>query len=108
VALGAHALRHHSVVTVALWWSRARWAQPAFVVRLVARGLAFHGPCATVALPMPPFTRIHSVGNFRSSSEALLALAWTAAANKSFDTDAQRRSFASLRSSPTGAGQLRR
>ena len=27
--------------------------------------------------------------------------------NKSFDTDAQRRSFASLRSFPLGAGQLR-
>ena len=28
--------------------------------------------------------------------------------NKSFDTDAQRRSFASLRSSPPVAGQLQR
>ena len=28
--------------------------------------------------------------------------------NKSFDADAQRRSFASLRSLPLGAGQLRR
>jgi hypothetical protein len=92
----------------ALGQSRARWAQPAFVVRLVARGLAFDGPCATVVPPMPPFTSMHSVGKSHPSTEALLALNPTAWANKSFDTDARRRAFDSLQPSPPGAGQLRR
>ena len=54
-----------------------------------------------------PFGRVGSVANRRQTMH-VHAVAGNPPHNRSFDTDAQRRSFASLRPSPSVAGQLQR
>jgi hypothetical protein len=84
--------------------ARARWAQPAFVGFRVEAGFAFRGRRVTVVPAMPPFTSKHSVRSLGEGTPALLALALTAGANKSIDTDVLSAGFASL----LAAGHLQR